>query len=41
MKRRVFLKVAGSSVAGLAFGAALLDSCSKGGGGTIMAKKRP
>ena len=40
MKRREFLKVAGSSVAGLAFGAALLDSCSKGGG-TIITKKRP
>ncbi len=32
MKRRDFLKVAGGSVAGLAFGASLLNSCSKGGG---------
>lgn len=43
MKRRDFLKVAGGSVAGLAFGSTLLQSCSKDGkeGGTVTPVEKP
>lgn len=43
MKRRDFLKVAGGSVAGLAFGTTLLQSCSKDGkeGGTVTPVEKP